>query len=295
MLPSPTPVPAIIPCADGVQLSAELWMPDGPVRGVVQLNPATGATRAYYWPFAQFLAGHGFAVCLYDYRGSGGSAPLSLRGCTYRFLDYGTLDMPAVLDWLDAHFAGLPKYVVGHSVGGQQVGFMPNHRKIKGMVTMASATGYWGYMPLGYRLKTHFFFHLFSPLSHALAGYNAGRRFGIMEDLPRRVVTEWRAWCSVPDYFFDPRFFGKTVPSGFFDALTFPIRVYWATDDPIANRESVPRFWHHVRSTNGIELVRLTPAQVDAPAIEHFGFFRRAFANTIWQMILNDLAVMEHE
>jgi hypothetical protein len=69
--------------------------------------------------------------------------------------------------------------------------------------------GYWRYMPLGYRLRIHFFLHVFSTLSHALLGYNAAGRWGIMENLPRGVVRDWQRWCSVPTayyYYFDPRF-----------------------------------------------------------------------------------------
>jgi len=274
-----------IPSADGLLLGGLLFEPTIPARAAVQLNMATGAGRGYYVPFARYLAEHGFVVCLWEYRGGKYSRPVPLRDSGYRFLDYGTKDMPAVLDWLEARFPGLPLLLVGHSVGAQQVGFMPNLHKLRGLVAVATSVGYWGYMPLGYRLKTHFFFHLFSPLSHLLVGYNAAGRWGIMEDLPRGVVDDWRRWCSVPDYFFDKRFVGQLPPHQY-HKYTFPVAVFWTTDDPISNSRSVPQFWQHVRSTQDITIHRLEPAALGVRAIGHFGFFRRHMRTTFWPQVV---------
>jgi predicted alpha/beta hydrolase len=291
--PAQAPEAHTIPARDGLPLGALLYLPPGGQvpRAAVQLNPATGAKRRYYEPFAAYLAGQGFAVCLWDYRGAEHSRPVPLAQASYRFADYGTLDMPAVLDWLETRFPGRPLLVLGHSVGAQQVGLMPNVHKLAGLVAVATSVGYWRYMPLGYRLKTHFFFHLFSPLSHALLGYNAAGRWGIMEDLPRGVVQDWRAWCSVPDYYFDPRF-APQLPPHEYQRLQFPVSVYWATDDPIANARSVPRFWQHVRSAAGIALHRLVPAELGVREIGHFGFFRRGLRPTLWPRLVADLARM---
>ncbi|WP_210517789.1 alpha/beta hydrolase family protein [Hymenobacter terricola] len=289
----PEPEAHTIPARDGLPLGALLFLPpngQGPL-AAVQLNPATGAKRRYYEPFAAYLAAQGFAVCLWDYRGAAHSRPVPLAQAPYRFADYGTLDMPAVLDWLEARFPGRPLLVLGHSVGAQQVGLMPNANKLAGLVAVGTGVGYWNYMPLGYRLKTHFFFRIFSPLSHALLGYNAGGRWGIMEDLPRGVVQDWRAWCSVPDYYFDPRFAAQLPPHHYQD-LRFPVSVYWATDDPIASARSVPRFWQHVRSAAGIELHRLVPAELGVRGIGHFGFFRRGLRAPLWPRLLADLTQM---
>lgn len=287
------PTPITIATADGVPLGALLFEPAAAPRAVVQLNPATGAARRYYEPFARYLAENGFAVCLWDYRGGAHSRPVPLAQATYRFADYGARDMPAVLDYLETRYPGRPLLLVGHSVGGQQVGFMPNAHKLHGLVAVATSVGYWGFMPLGYRLKAHVYFHLFSPLSHWLLGYSAGRRLRMMEDLPCGVVDDWRRWCSVPDYFFDPRF-AAGLPPHCFGALPFPVAVFWATDDPISNARSVPRFWQHVGSPAGIALHRLTPAALGVRAIGHFGFFRRYLQGTFWPLVLAELTRMAH-
>jgi predicted alpha/beta hydrolase len=277
-----TPKPLKITCADGVPLAALLIEPIQSPIAAVPINGGTGFTKEFYLPFAQYLAENGFATVVFDYRGTRESAPANMRHCDYTFLDYGQKDMPAVLDFMDARYPTLPKLVFGHSVGGQQIGFMPNHAKIKGLVTYASSVGYTGFMPLLYRLKTWYFFNIVTPLSIALTGYVKAKRLNIMEDLPRQVVLDWRNWCAVPEYFFNEKYYGKTVPKAHFQDLNFPIHIYWAEDDPIANKEAVAMFWKHVKSSKGIDIQRLVPIEWGLDKLDHYGFFRRQCRENLW-------------
>jgi predicted alpha/beta hydrolase len=279
-----------IKCTDGVELSAIILVPDGQPKAVVQINSATATPKEYYLPFANYLTENGFATCVFDYRGVCESKPASgLRGCKYDYVMFGQLDMPAVLEYLDVQFPNLSKLIIGHSVGGQKIGMMPNHYKIKGMVTFATSVGYWGFMPWKYRLQTHFFFHIFTPISNLLFGYVATKKIGLMEDLPKQIVLDWRNWCSVPEYFFNQKYAPKSADKGFFQDLTFPIQVYWATDDPISNARSVPMFWKYVKSSGGIKIDSFTPQEIGVKEIGHFGFFRKKFKETIWTKALKDL------
>ena len=279
-----------IKCEDGVELSAILLLPEIQPKAVVQINSATATPKEYYLPFANYLTENGFVACVFDYRGVCESTPAGgLRGCEYDYVMFGQRDMPAVLDFLDAKFPSLPKLIMGHSVGGQKVGMMPNHRKIKGMVTYATSVGYWGFMPLGYKLQTLFFFHIFTPISNVLFGYVAAKKLGLMEDLPKQVVLDWRHWCSVPEYFFNKKYAPTSADKGFFQELTFPIQVYWATDDPISNARSVSMFWKYVKSSGGIKIDSISPQAIGVKALGHFGFFRKKFKEILWGKILNDL------
>lgn len=276
---------------DGIELTGTIYRPalGIPLKAVVQLNPATAAERSYYVPFATYLAESGYAVGVWDYRGSGPSANKPPRDLAYRFADYGLQDMPAILSELESRFPDLPKLIVGHSVGGQQVGLMSNANSIRGLVAVATSVGYFGFMPMTYRMLSFYFFYFFTPLSHRIWGYCAGKRFGYMEDLPTTVVKDWGDWCSRPDYFFDAELYGKSVPRGLYQEFRFPIKVYWVDDDPIANRHSVPKFWSHVKSAAGIEIQPLRRRDFGVRHFGHFGFFRRRFRDTFWSQIRQDL------
>jgi len=59
-----------------VPLAGHLWRAsNGDPIGAVIVNPATGVHPPHYHPHAPLLAGHGFDVLTYDYRGIGLSRP----------------------------------------------------------------------------------------------------------------------------------------------------------------------------------------------------------------------------
>ncbi|MGQ3013496.1 MAG: alpha/beta hydrolase family protein [Flavobacteriales bacterium] len=280
--------PFFTQCADGVTLKGLLLIPENP-RAVIQFNGGTAAKKEFYLAFLQYLAENGYACCLWDYRGSGESAPADMKHCEYRFRDYGLLDMPAIRDFLRQRFPELPMLLVTHSAGGQQVGFMDDLRMYKGMLGFGVSTGYLKHMPAGYRLKSTYFFYGITPLSILFSGYLQAKRLGLMEDLPRNVVREWRNWCEKKDYFFDPAYMHKTVPPGSFSNLGFPVHIYWTPDDPIANERSVPTFWSHVHSDKGITFTKLSPAEMQQKTIGHFGFFRKNMRETLWRECVQKL------
>jgi predicted alpha/beta hydrolase len=283
-----TTTPIRVTCADGVELGGMLLKP-ATAKAIVQFNAGTGAKKEFYLPFLEFLTQQGYLCCLWDYRGIGESAPNSLRGCDHRFQDYGIYDIPAITRFLTSEFPDLPLVMVGHSAGGQQVGFSTDLSRIKGLLGFAVSVGYLGFMPFRYSWVSRYFFSVFSPISIVLTGYVAAKRFGIMEDLPKNVVLEWRDWCNVPNYFFNERFYGKTVPRGLFQEYPFPVHVIWASDDPISNKRSIPMFWNHVKSAQGITFRKLDPKALGVDNIDHFGFFRKKFRENIWQEALDTL------
>ncbi|MFN8354944.1 MAG: alpha/beta fold hydrolase [Spirosomataceae bacterium] len=281
--------PITIPATDGYPLGGLLLVPDQP-KALVQLNGATAVPKEYYSAFAQFLATEGYAVCLFDYRGIGASKPASgLKHCDFEYLDWAQKDMTGVMAFLQQQFPSLPIILMGHSVGGQKFALMPTVNQAIGLLAVASSSGYWGFMPLGYRLRTHFFFEIVRPLTHWLYGYTAVKQFGLMEDLPARITNQWRAWCSVPDYFFDPKFYNDGPAKGWYHAIKFPIKVLWATDDKIANRQAVEVFWKHVKSEKGVSIEEMNPQSLGVKSIDHFGFFRKSFKATLWTKALSEL------
>lgn len=275
-------------CSDGVRLNGILLIPEIP-KAVIQFNCGTGAKKEVYLPLLTYLAEHNYACCLWDYRGSGDSAPSTLKGCDYAYSDYGIKDMPAIKDYLNKRFGDMPFFIVAHSAGGQQIGFMNNLDNIRGVVNIAVSAGYYPNMPWKYRLKAYTYFYLFTPISVLFTGYVNGKKLGFMEDLPKNVVYQWRAWCAKPDYFFDKKFLEKTIPTGNFKNFNFPIHVFWTADDNISNQKNTENFWKHIHSNKGINFERITPDQFSLKRIGHFGFFKRAMKDKFWGSVVRTL------
>ena len=278
-------------CEDGVQLKGMVIKPVAP-KAVVQFNCGTAAKKEFYLPFLTYLAENGYACCLWDYRGSGESAPGTLKGCDYTYRDYGQQDMPAIKKYLQKEHPDLPLLLFVHSAGGQQVGFMDDLTDYTGMVGFGVSTGYAPNMPFSYRMQSNFFFYFFTPLSNRIFGYLKAKQFGIMEDLPRNVVNEWKAWCSKENYFFDKAFANQTVSVSNYKDIPFPIHIFWTPDDPISNQQNSHNFWKHVSSQQSLTLEELNPDALGIPKIEHFGFFKKKMKDKLWPKGLKKLDEM---
>jgi len=267
-----------IAAQDGVFISATFFAPRGKAKGAVLIAPAMSAPQAYYQPFAQWLAGEGYHVATFDYRGTGESREGSLRGYKADIFDWAKLDSAAVLDALSQRAADLPIYWVGHSLGGQILGFIPNRERIAKAITVATGSGYWRENAAPLRRRVWWLWFFVAPVATALFGYFPGARLRKVGDLPRGVMEQWRRWCLQKDYAVGD---GEQVRAQF-AAVRTPIVSFSFQDDELMsarNTESIHGFYVNAPRT----MKRIAPQEIGARRIGHFGFFRAAFEQSLWR------------
>lgn len=274
--------PFEVTCADGVALRGRIVLPTGAPKAILQFNAGTAAKIRFYEPFLDFLAEHGYAYAIYDYRGFGESRPASLKGCTYRYSDFGRYDIPAVKAYLQSAYPDLPLVMVAHSAGGQQLPLVDDLSGVRGMLCYGVSTGYGPGLASYYRPQAAALWHVVGPLLRWRYGYPAVSTLGIMEDLPTPLFREWKRWCTSPDFFFDERFYGTDVPKVDWSKLNFPIKHVHATTDEISSVRNVGTFWRHWRTLQPVEQQVLRPEDFGGQAIRHFDYFRRRFRDTLW-------------
>jgi len=225
--------------------------------------------RKIYRAFAQYLAQRGSLVVTYDYRGTGGSRPKSLKGFKATMTDWALLDVTGAVDWMRSQHAGLPLVFVGHSFGGQALGLLPNNMSVSRALFIAAQAGAWRRMtpPEGLRV-----FALMNavgrPLAHLL-GYAPGW-VGLGEDLPRDVFLQWTKWVSSRRYYYDDP---SLTALANYPNYRGPLRALTFSDDPWATRPAVELLCSGFTSTRP-EIVTVTPQQSGLAKIGHFGFFR---------------------
>ena len=253
------------------------------VRGAVQINAATGTKKEFYLNFARYLAQHGLAVLLYDYRGIGESAPPNLKGFRANLRTWASQDMTAAFDWLQRQHPGQHRFIIGHSMGGQLIGLMHNATAADGLILVGSSVGYWPLLPFPSNLMYFFIWYLMQPIAIRAAGYLPASKIGIGEDLPAGVAREFRQWCTSPGYLAD--FFGKTIQRHAYDRIKAPLLSLVPTDDNIAGKRSVPPLLR-MYSRASITQKWITPQEIGQDKIGHFGLFSRRFKNHIWPLML---------
>jgi len=276
-----------IPARDGYPLAATLLEPAGPPKGVIQFQGGTGVLKEFYTKFTNWLAGQGYVVVRFDYRGIGGSRPASLRGFPARLQDWPQLDWAGVLDWLSGCYPDLPIYLVGHSIGTQLAGLLPNYDRLQKIVAITSSTGTYYQQPFPHNLIRWFLWYGLMPVLTATTGYGALKRLGLMEDLPKDVLLQWGRWCKHEAYFGVD--FGKSITEQYFDRITVPFLSLEMADDNIATPATVQGLLRYYRNA-AIQRQLIQPAEAGVRELGHFGFFRSKFQDTLWPRVTNFLA-----
>ncbi len=264
--------------ADATPLAVRFYEPLGAARGAVLIVPAMGVPQSYYAQFASWLAREGFQVATFDYRGMGRSRRGSLRDVDADILTWAEQDTAAVLRALGDRARGLPITWIGHSLGGQIVPFVRERDGVEKIIAVAAGSGYWRQNAPPLRRKVWIFWWLAVPLATPLFGYFPGKRLGMVGDLPRGVVRQWRTWCLQPDYALGD---GEHV-SAQFASVTTPITSFSFTDDEMmseANTSSLHGFYAAAPKT----MRRLSPDEVGVGRIGHFGFFRNDMQKPLWE------------
>lgn len=276
-----------IAAADGTALACSVWEPPATPRGNVVIGAAMGVPQAFYARFAQWLAGQGWRVTTFDYRGSGGSKPpgRSLRGFRADLYDWAR-DYAAVIDSAHAARPDLPLYLLGHSLGAQLPGLLENHGKVSGMLCVAAGSGYWRENAPRLRRYVPFFWFGLVPLATALCGYFPGRRLRAIGDLPAGVVMQWRRWCLHPRYSVGAE--GEAVRRRYAGAR-FPVHALSIDDDEMMTLPAIRSLVSlYENAPSAVE--RLVPRELGIARIGHFGAFRPEREADLWPRLAERLA-----
>ena len=263
---------------NGHLLSSHWFHPAGEARGVVLIVPAMGVEQRFYAAFAQWLAERGFVTVTFDYVGMGLSRQGPLRDLQVDVIGWGRHDCSAMLDAVTAAAGTLPVFWIGHSLGGQILPFVRGSERIRRAFTIATGSGYWRENTRSLRNRAWLLWYLIAPLVTPLAGYFPGQRLGMVGDLPRGVIEQWRRWCLHPEYAVGAE--GEAVREAY-SAVRTPITAISFTDDEMMsgrNTESLHGFYRAAPQT----AKRIAPTQIGVERIGHFGFFRRQFAESLW-------------
>lgn len=280
-----TPAPISIRAADGRELTGSLFRPAGAVRGGILIGGATGVPHRFYDRYARWLAKQGYVTLSFDYRGIGASRRYArLADDPARMREWGQYDLPAALERLAEEVPQhRPLALIGHSVGGQMLGLLPNHARLKAAVMVATGIGYWRGMPRLFGLYCLAMMRLVAPLSHAALGYLPSSKTGWGEDLPRGVSADWFNWCMRADYFAELR---EDKPGAYFDEIRMPVLNLGFTDDPIAtpaNVEGILRFYPNAQ----LERRRVQPSEFGKKAVGHLHFFSAKMPEKLWRLPLD--------
>jgi predicted alpha/beta hydrolase len=273
-----------ITTSDGYQLGAMIAKPIEESSQTVIISSATGIKKEFYINFAQFLVNNGYNVLLFDYRGIGESAPDDLKLSDAYMHDWGILDMNAALNYM-VEVQNLTNIVwIGHSVGGQLVGFLEKREHIKHIISISAALGYWGYFPYPMKMVVWMLWYVISPVLTKVYGYGTLKKVGWGENLSKNTFLEWRGWCMNKDYY--GQFLQEKLQTDKFYDFTVPITAVYLSDDYIANDITAPLMSKFYPNST-FDVLKLQVKRYTSHKVGHSGIFKKKFKNSLWPVLVD--------
>lgn len=258
-------------------LALRIYEPAGAALASVVVAAAMGVRQEFYAAFAAWLAEQGYRVTTFDFRGQGDSLRGPMRTVRANLLDW-VADYEAVVAAAKAAVPAQPLYLIGHSLGAQLPGLMRDTAAIDGMLTVAAGSGYWRDNAPKLRRVVPFFWWVLVPIATALYGYFPGKRLGMVGDVPKGAILQWRRWCLHPRYSAGAE--GAQAERRY-ASVRFPIVAFSLTDDEMVTPQGIRdllALYAHAPS----RIDTIAPQDVQAPRIGHMGLFVKPFRDTLW-------------
>ncbi len=266
----------------GYEIASTRFEPATAIHKTLIISSATGVLQGYYRKFATYFATLGYMVYTFDYSGIGksGSGIRELKENNTGLRGWGRIDQAAMVAYARQHHPNNTMVLLTHSVGGQVLGFNPNHASLDKIIMVASQSGYWKYYKGMHLPKMWLFWYVLIPAATFLVGYFPAKRIGLFENLPKKMVLEWRKWGKEKNYMM--AFEDNT--HYFFDKIRIPLLSLSFPNDPYAPPEAVDWLTNQYRNAEQ-ERIHYVPGQKDIRHLRHFGFFRARFKDTLWKMV----------
>jgi predicted alpha/beta hydrolase len=269
---------AIIRTKDGQQITGRIYQPQQEPRGVVLIAPSLEVIQEDYYDIAVFFRDNNIAVITFDFRGTGFSAPETLKGYKANLENWAQHDLDAVLRYAKTIFPKQELIFIGHGIAGEIIGLAAASQFINRIVLVSSALScsrlrrWQDKIWVGGMKK-------FVKFTCWLVGYFPGKRLHILNDLPRGVMEEWIHWCNNENGLFDD------FPDFNYRKLQVPLLAFSFSDDWRSRETAVTALLQHFSSAC-IEWYHIRPRQLRTRRIGHSGFFKKKCNKDLWQMLL---------
>jgi predicted alpha/beta hydrolase len=274
-----------IPTQDGYRLAGTEFTPVKSNGIALILNGATGVLRNYYQGFASYLCDAGFTVLTFEFRGIGESTSQSETSPQPSMLHWGERDMGDVLTFYTDRHSDKTIKGIGHSIGGQLLGVVPDNNRYKSFLNVASQHIHWKSWPLKQRPMAFSFFFIVLPLFYKLTGGLPKWVLGA-EYLPKQVAKDWsrfarKTWIADSN--------GSPLREGFY-TYTGSMRFIGLADDKnFAPPPAVKRLAGIFKNADK-EVLIIKPQDYEMRSIDHFGFFKKKMNKRAWQECADWLA-----
>jgi len=262
-------------------IGVTLFLPEISNNKSLVISSATGVLQKYYSRFASHFASLGFSVYSFDYNGIGASNSKNIKQNTANLTDWA-FDQASVVKYAKNKNPEHKLILITHSIGGQLIGLSPEIKQVDAIINIAAQTRYWKYFKGISKLRMFVFWYALIPITTPLFGYFPAKKLGLFENIPKKVAYQWRQWGTHPDYMF-----GHYNSSNlYFSSVNCRVWTLSFPRDIFASKASVD--WLASKFTNAqMDRLHLIPETLNINDVQHFGFFKKEYKDTLWKMTEN--------
>ncbi|MCV6628237.1 MAG: alpha/beta fold hydrolase [Flavobacteriaceae bacterium] len=265
----------------GYELQTSVFGPNENNNKVVVIASATGVKQRYYFDFAQYLASHKYTVYTFDYNGIGKN-PKTLKKTNTDLHHWSNSDLSSVICHAKKKHTKATITLVAHSIGGQLCVINNKLSDIDNLLFVCSQSGYWRLYPRKHKAMMWLYWNFLIPTTTFLYGYFPAKRLGLFENLPKGVALEWRRWGNSKQYMlahhsdqylkkFKGNFLGWSATKDFYAPYSGSIWLYTLFKKQASN-------YQHIH---------LDQSYPKLQHLGHFGFFRIAYKEKIWNPVIH--------
>jgi predicted alpha/beta hydrolase len=234
-----------------------------------------GVAAAYYTVFGEALRSLGVHVIISDLRGIGSSSLRASRACDFGYREILAHDLPALVAAVRERFPASPRFLFGHSLGGQlwSLYLSANPGAADGIVNIATCNVHYTGWPRPARYGVLGTALWFRALGETL-GYVPAGRFGFAGDEAKTLIEDWSNNCLKGTYVVanDPVDY-----EGALRALQRPVLSLSLEGDRLAPQQAVDNLVVKMESAN-VTRRHLSLAELGIKRGSHFSWGKRPAA-----------------
>ncbi len=258
------------------------FVPKTPNHKTIVFAPAVAVPQKFYFTMAQYLAKKGCNVFTFDYRGIGTSTSQSIQSLkSHGFFSWAS-DFKAVSRHAKEEFPENQQYMIGHSFGGNSIGFSDSYQYYDKYLTIASQFGFYKHFTIRMQLLIYLNFKLFVPITTSILGYYPSSWFGLGRSLPTKAAKDWTTYLLHPDSMLH---FTERRSITYYEAIKEPMLLVSIEDDLFAPKKSVDILGDRVYCNADVTRKHIKPSDYNLKSIGHFDFFRKKNQDILWPLI----------
>ncbi|WP_299437093.1 alpha/beta hydrolase [uncultured Aquimarina sp.] len=271
-----------IQSTDGYPISVHEFVPKSSNNKTIVFAPAVAVPQKFYFNIATYLTEKGCNVFTFDYRSIGSSTSKSIQSLKEHGFFSWAMDFKAVSKHVKEEFPNNSQYMIGHSYGGNSVGFSNAFQYYDKYLTIGSQFGFYKHFTPRMRALIYLNFKFFVPITTSVLGYYPSSWFGLGKPLTTKAAKDWATFLLHPDSMLH---FTKGNSETYYQDIKEPMLLISIDDDLFAPKKSVDILSNRVYSNAKTIRKHLKPSDYNLKTIGHFDFFRKKNQDILWPII----------